>query len=425
MTTRIDLDALKLATPLTLVVQHYLGAPVKSNARGAWWCCPFHTEKSASFLVGGRSDRAQEYHCFGCGAHGDALEFIKAQEHLGDAGRDFVAACEKLAALAGQSLPTADGPAQRAVAPVVVQPPTGAWQDAAQRFIAESQAALWGSFGTGCLRYLREHRGLTDETIRAFGLGWNNITRKDAQTLWGIPDREKPVWLPQGLVIPGTALKTLWYVKIRPSADVRRYFQAKYYQIPSPDEAARTALLGLDTWQTGLPLLLCEGELDCLTVWQEARGLVNAATLGGASKGRAGEKLNFGRWLPYLGGYARILVAYDPDTAGQTAQDAFGRVSARFAPVRVPFGEDINDFHVNGGDVAGWLTDLTGFPKPVRSVPPDWPKTLIFPDRPGVPFINGQWRRLDDGRIEATFMDAEELQIVLDAAQAIAAYGNQ
>ncbi len=423
MTSRIDLETLKRAVSLSVVVQHYCGAPVKSNARGAWWRCPFHVEDSPSFLVGGRADHAQEYHCFGCGAHGDALEFIKAQERLGDNPRDFITAVKKLAALAGTTLPTTDHAPVARAAQTFAGPSSSTWQEAARAFVAQSQDALWGSLGAGCLRYLREQRGLTDETLKAWGLGWHTATRKDPQAAWGMPDREKPVWLPQGLVIPGAVDGVLWYVKIRPSKEVRRYFEPKYYQLPAPD-GERGCLLGVDRWQAGLPAVLLEGEMDTLTVWQEARDLVNVATLGGAAKGRAGHKLNFGRWLWHLAAAPRLFVGYDPDTAGQQARDTFGAASARFEPLNVPFGADVNDYHTHGGDVAAWLRSVLDVPAPRLSPAVDarYPLTLIFPDQPGLPVIHNQWRRLDDGSIEMTFMDAEELALIVEVARAIRQY---
>ncbi|TKB47169.1 DNA primase [Thalassotalea mangrovi] len=56
-------------------------------------CCPFHSEKSPSFTV---SRDKQFYHCFGCGAHGNAISFVMEYERL-----EFVDAIEELAALAG------------------------------------------------------------------------------------------------------------------------------------------------------------------------------------------------------------------------------------------------------------------------------------------------------------------------------------
>src|SRR5471030_2919965 len=60
-------------------------------------CCPFHNEKSPSFSV---SPSKQFYHCFGCGAHGDAIGFLMEYSGLG-----YIEAIKELAAGAGMTLP--------------------------------------------------------------------------------------------------------------------------------------------------------------------------------------------------------------------------------------------------------------------------------------------------------------------------------
>ena len=59
--------------------------------------CPFHSEKTPSFNV---IDDKGYYHCFGCGAHGDAISFIRNTENLG-----FIEAIEKIANIAGIKVP--------------------------------------------------------------------------------------------------------------------------------------------------------------------------------------------------------------------------------------------------------------------------------------------------------------------------------
>ena len=59
--------------------------------------CPFHGEKSPSFIV---SPTKQFYHCFGCGAHGDAIRFLI--EHT---GMSFVDAVRDLAQQVGMTVP--------------------------------------------------------------------------------------------------------------------------------------------------------------------------------------------------------------------------------------------------------------------------------------------------------------------------------
>ncbi len=60
-------------------------------------CCPFHTEKTPSFTV---SPTKQFYHCFGCGAHGNAIGFLMAYDRL-----EFIDAIETLAHQLGMMIP--------------------------------------------------------------------------------------------------------------------------------------------------------------------------------------------------------------------------------------------------------------------------------------------------------------------------------
>ena len=75
--------------------------PLKKKGREYTACCPFHTEKTPSFTV---SSIKQFYHCFGCGVHGTAINFLMDYEHL-----DFVEAIETLARLQGLDVPREQG----------------------------------------------------------------------------------------------------------------------------------------------------------------------------------------------------------------------------------------------------------------------------------------------------------------------------
>ncbi len=59
--------------------------------------CPFHSEKTPSFNV---NDNDGFYHCFGCGAHGDAISFIRNLE-----GKSFIEALETIADMSGLKIP--------------------------------------------------------------------------------------------------------------------------------------------------------------------------------------------------------------------------------------------------------------------------------------------------------------------------------
>ena len=62
---------------------------LKQSGKNFSGLCPFHQEKTPSFIV---FPRNQNYHCFGCGAHGDAIRFLQEYEKL-----SYVEAIEKLA----------------------------------------------------------------------------------------------------------------------------------------------------------------------------------------------------------------------------------------------------------------------------------------------------------------------------------------
>ena len=70
---------------------------LKKAGREYTACCPFHDEKTPSFTV---SPTKQFYHCFGCGAHGSAFDFIMNTD-----GLEFPEAVERLAGQAGVEMP--------------------------------------------------------------------------------------------------------------------------------------------------------------------------------------------------------------------------------------------------------------------------------------------------------------------------------
>ena len=98
-------DPLSRLARRTARADHLVGviAPsVKLIRAGREWkaCCPFHNEKTPSFTV---NDDKHFYHCFGCGAHGDAIRFLTDQR-----GMPFMDAVKELAAKAGMDVPAPD-----------------------------------------------------------------------------------------------------------------------------------------------------------------------------------------------------------------------------------------------------------------------------------------------------------------------------
>ncbi|HEX3863620.1 MAG TPA: DNA primase [Stellaceae bacterium] len=119
--------------------------------------CPFHNEKTPSFYV---VEDKGFFHCFGCGAHGDAIGFAMRADNL-----DFIEAVERLAGEAGLAVPQ--------------QTPQERERAQRQKTLIEALAAaadffeaqLWSPAGARARDYLAV-RGLDEETIRRFRLGW-------------------------------------------------------------------------------------------------------------------------------------------------------------------------------------------------------------------------------------------------------------
>ena len=123
--------------------------------------CPFHNEKSPSFSV---SRQKQMYYCFGCGAGGNVFTFLMEYEHY-----SFVEALKYLADRAGVELPEPEysGEAKkRADTKAILLEINKA---AAQYFYVQ----LLRPQGGHALTYLKD-RKLSDDTIKAFGLGYSN-----------------------------------------------------------------------------------------------------------------------------------------------------------------------------------------------------------------------------------------------------------
>ena len=135
-----------------------VGQFVNLKRAGENWkgLCPFHTEKTPSFTV---HPKKGIFHCFGCGAGGDAFGFLMRQDRLA-----FPEAVRLLAQRAGVELPAERRPEAtdgkiEALRHIMAR---------AAEFYAE---ALWAPGGDKARRYL-EGRGVDPEVARRFGLGY-------------------------------------------------------------------------------------------------------------------------------------------------------------------------------------------------------------------------------------------------------------
>jgi DNA primase len=149
------LDELRSRVSLADLVGKRVRLTRKGREHGG--LCPFHNEKTPSFYV---VEDKGFFHCFGCGAHGDAIGWTMRSENL-----DFIEAIERLAGIAGIAVPQ--------------QTPQEREKAQRQKTLLEALAAaatfyeeqLWARGGARGREYLVS-RGLDEETMRRFRLGW-------------------------------------------------------------------------------------------------------------------------------------------------------------------------------------------------------------------------------------------------------------
>ena len=134
-----------------------IGRTVRLKRVGAQFSglCPFHVEKTPSFYV---YPQRQYWHCFGCDKSGDTFDWVMEREHL-----EFGEALRTLATMTGVALPEHRDPEA---------------EDQARRLLTILERSqtfyeglLWGSTAMRARGYLAQ-RGLTNETVKAFGMGY-------------------------------------------------------------------------------------------------------------------------------------------------------------------------------------------------------------------------------------------------------------
>ncbi|WP_273858400.1 DNA primase [Photobacterium sp. GSS17] len=134
---------------------------LKKQGKNFGACCPFHNEKTPSFSV---SQEKQFYHCFGCGAHGNVLDFVMAFDRL-----EFVEAIEELASQVGLEVPREQGsgggrPSARSQEKLSLYEMMG-------QISQFYQTQLRGSEGKVAIDYLK-NRGLSGDIVQKYGIGF-------------------------------------------------------------------------------------------------------------------------------------------------------------------------------------------------------------------------------------------------------------
>ncbi len=143
---------------------------LKKQGKNYHACCPFHNEKTPSFTVNGDK---QFYHCFGCGAHGNAIDFLMNFDRL-----EFVETIEELATMNGLEVPyesgSGDSPLERHQRQSLYQ-----LMDGLNSFY---QTSLTGQTAEPARQYIQS-RGLSQQVIDHFSIGyappgWDNALKR-------------------------------------------------------------------------------------------------------------------------------------------------------------------------------------------------------------------------------------------------------
>ena len=342
------IEQIAAANDIVEVIGSYF--PLKRAGANFKALCPFHQEKTPSFMV---SPGRQTFHCFGCGAGGSVFRFVMDYEHT-----DFPSAVRKLAARVGITVVDKS----RGGAPEEDQ------QREARRLLLRlhAEAAEWfhnnlvkAQFAASARDYL-ERRGITQQIIKNWQLGFAP-DRWDALLKWAL-DRNytRPQLLQSGLV------------KLRDESDTRSEVYdrfrgrimfpihndvseviafsgrllkdeegaAKYLNSPeTPLFRKGSVLFGLHKSKRALIeancAIVCEGQIDLISLFEA--GITNVV----APQGTAFTE-NQARILKRF--VDEVVLCFDSDTAGAKAAerslDALLQNDLIVRAVELPAGED-------------------------------------------------------------------------------------
>ena len=303
--------------------------------------CPFHAEKTPSFMV---NPKKGIFHCFGCGAGGDAFGLLMRQNRL-----SFPEAVRLLAERAGVTLPS------RGAREESEAPHREPLYEALELATAYYERALWERpEGERARRYLRE-RGITLETARRFRLGyapegWEHLLQHARGS-----GADESLLLQVGLVLPRSEGRGV-YDRFRgrlifPIADPQGRSIAfggrslgpeepKYLNSPeTPLYVKGQTLYGLHLAKSAIRVaeraVVVEGYLDCLAAQQAEFG-ETVAVLGTAFTPAQ---------VTLLKRYTdEIITAFDADAAGESATlrglDLLVVSGLRVRVANLPAGED-------------------------------------------------------------------------------------
>lgn len=323
MNVAIDFDAIRASHPLESIVQ--ASVQLRRSGGNKVGCCPFHNDRSPSFVVYGDG----HYHCYGCGAHGDVIDFVAAVEK--------VSVVEAIRSLTGGSTPTftAEDRERR-------DAERRASEDRQRRREAEAMEAA---------------RNRWARALEINGAGTGYLIRKNVAPYGCRREGENllvPIFGPDGLILSVQA--------IPPEAGGRKLFHAGVRM------AGGRYVIGNDPGDIDQPIVVVEGFATGATV-QAATGFAVAVAFSKAN----------------LATVACDLAAREPgralligaDTNGvEEASEAASRSGARVVVPEI-LGADGTDFNDQAGHYG--LDDVAALFRAALAPPAVAPLALLVP----------------------------------------------
>ena len=338
MIPREYIDEVVRRSDITEVVGSYV--QLRHRGRTHTGLCPFHSEKTPSFVV---YPETQSFYCFGCGAGGDVITFVRKISNL-----DYVEAVKMLAGRAGMPMPEEDDQAGRLRSRVL------AINKEAARFFYEQLNAK--NDAARAARGYWRGRGLSDSTIRRFGLGYApddfGALRRHLRSR-GYTEEEM---LASGLqkrsekgnvydVFRGRVMTPIFDLRGNVIAFGGRVLgdeKPKYINSPETmvyKKSKAMFALNIAKKSASRRYILCEGYMDVISLHQAGFDTAVAA---------CGTALTADQ-VRLLGEYAdEVVLCYDSDEAGQKATarslGLFAESPVKVSVLNIPGAKDPDEF---------------------------------------------------------------------------------
>lgn len=293
-----------------------IGSYIKLQKKGANYMglCPFHGEKTASFSVSGSR---QMYHCFGCGVGGNVFTFVMEYENF-----SFPEAIRHLAERAGIKLPEEEYTPEAKKRADRRMRMFDVYKEAAKFYYVQMKK----EGGQAAYAYFKK-RGLSDETITKFGLGYSDKGGRELYRYLKSQNYEDDLLRDSGLFTfdeKRGVYDKFWNRAMFPIMDgnskvigfggrVMGEGEPKYLNSPETmifDKSRNLYALNYARLSRKSYFLLCEGYMDVISLHQA--GFTNAvASLGTAFTGLQANLIS--RYVK------EVYITYDSDGAGQKA----------------------------------------------------------------------------------------------------------